>query len=75
MKLIITFRWYNHLCPAINRNAWTEEEEWVLTYYHQLFGNKWAEIARFLPGRYTITESRWDESMILCLFVYDEFIN
>ncbi|XP_021827498.1 transcription factor MYB3R-5-like [Prunus avium] len=33
------------------RNAWTEEEESVLTYYHQLFGNKWAEIAMFLTGR------------------------
>ncbi|KAM1037315.1 hypothetical protein ACFX2C_032136 [Malus domestica] len=44
-------RWHNHLCPAINRDAWTKDEEQIIAYYHQLYGNKWAEIARFLPGR------------------------
>ncbi|CAO2819941.1 unnamed protein product [Amaranthus hypochondriacus] len=44
-------RWYNHLDPAIKRDAWTEEEESVLSYYHQIYGNRWAEIATFLPGR------------------------
>lgn len=44
-------RWHNHLDPAIKKDAWTKEEEAILTYYHQLYGNKWAEIARFLPGR------------------------
>ncbi|KAH7840210.1 hypothetical protein Vadar_014177 [Vaccinium darrowii] len=44
-------RWHNHLDPAIKKEAWTQEEEAVLTYYHQIYGNKWAELARFLPGR------------------------
>ncbi|CAI9093980.1 OLC1v1029608C1 [Oldenlandia corymbosa var. corymbosa] len=44
-------RWHNHLDPAIKKDAWTEEEDSILFYYHQVFGNKWAEIARFLPGR------------------------
>ncbi|XP_027083326.2 transcription factor MYB3R-3-like isoform X1 [Coffea arabica] len=44
-------RWHNHLDPAIKKDAWTEEEEAILSYYHQIYGNKWAEIARFLPGR------------------------
>lgn len=45
-------RWHNHLNPEIKKDAWTEYEESVLAYYHQIYGNKWAEIARFLPGRY-----------------------
>ncbi|GFZ07059.1 myb domain protein 3r-5 [Actinidia rufa] len=44
-------RWHNHLDPAIKKEAWTKEEESVLTHYHRIYGNKWAEIAKFLPGR------------------------
>ncbi|KAL0393507.1 UNVERIFIED_CONTAM: Transcription factor R-1 [Sesamum latifolium] len=44
-------RWHNHLDPAIKKDAWTEEEEAILAHYHRVLGNKWAEIARFLPGR------------------------
>ncbi|KAI3689566.1 hypothetical protein L2E82_47527 [Cichorium intybus] len=44
-------RWHNHLHPAITKEAWSQQEESTLTYYHQIYGNKWAEIARFLPGR------------------------
>ncbi|XP_049387074.1 transcription factor MYB3R-2-like [Solanum stenotomum] len=44
-------RWHNHLDPTITKDAWTEQEELVLCHYHQLYGNKWAKIARFLPGR------------------------
>jgi hypothetical protein len=52
-KLIISFcRWFNHLNPTINRAPWTKEEEMTLTYYREIYGNKWAKIARFLPGRY-----------------------
>ena len=55
MKLVncnLFSRWFNHLDPAINKDAWTEEEESVIAYYHHKYGNKWAKIARFLPGRY-----------------------
>ncbi|KAG9441066.1 hypothetical protein H6P81_016920 [Aristolochia fimbriata] len=44
-------RWHNHLNPAIKKDAWTEAEEVALIRAHQIYGNKWAEIARFLPGR------------------------
>ncbi|KAE9606580.1 putative transcription factor MYB-HB-like family [Lupinus albus] len=44
-------RWHNHLDPTIKKEAWAEEEEAVLAYYYQLYGSKWAEIAKVLPGR------------------------
>lgn len=46
------FRWHNHLDPAIKKDAWTEEEESKLALFHQIYGSRWSEIARFLPGRY-----------------------
>ncbi|XP_037489946.1 myb-related protein B-like isoform X1 [Triticum dicoccoides] len=44
-------RWHNHLNPGINKDAWTQEEEIRLIQAHHIYGNKWAELSKFLPGR------------------------
>ena len=44
-------RWHNQLRPDIKRDAWTEEEEHLLIRVHQELGNRWADIAKRIPGR------------------------
>ncbi|XP_010436491.1 PREDICTED: transcription factor MYB98-like [Camelina sativa] len=44
-------RWHNHLRPDIKKETWSEEEDRVLIEFHKEIGNKWAEIAKRLPGR------------------------
>lgn len=44
-------RWHNQLDPMINKGPWTRKEEDTLIACHRDFGNKWAEIAKHLPGR------------------------
>ncbi|CAL5444613.1 unnamed protein product [Camellia sinensis] len=44
-------RWHNHLRPDIKKDTWSEEEDKILIQTHTEVGNKWAEIAKRLPGR------------------------
>ena len=44
-------RWHNHLSPLVSKSKWTLEEDELLISAHNTFGNKWATIAYFLPGR------------------------
>ncbi|KAK0593117.1 hypothetical protein LWI29_031263 [Acer saccharum] len=44
-------RWCNQLDPCLKRKPFTEEEDRLIISAHRVHGNKWAAIARLLPGR------------------------
>jgi hypothetical protein len=35
----------------VRKSPWNEAEEFVFIEAHKLHGNKWAEIAKMIPGR------------------------
>jgi hypothetical protein len=57
-------RWHNHLDPSMHKGPWSAEEDQILAEKQAILGNKWAEIARFMPGRTdTLVKNRWNTSV------------